>query len=115
MVQVFGCIVSPSEKKGFSPKLSKPWVGPYLVIKRINDMVYRIQLNENSKPKVVHRNRLREYKGVHVPSFPVNERPGADVVMPPDVNEDVLMPSGVNEDVTTKKSHRKRAPDKLNL
>jgi hypothetical protein len=57
----------PQRKKGLSPKLSKPWVGPYVILKRINDLVYRIQLSSRSKPMVVHRNRLREYVGEDVP------------------------------------------------
>ena len=50
-------------KKGLSPKLMRQWQGPYLVTKRINDMVYRVQLKPQTKPKVVHRNRLWRYSG----------------------------------------------------
>ena len=53
----------PRRKKGLSPKLSKNWVGPYIIVKRINDLVYRIQLTDRCKPMVVHRNRLRKYVG----------------------------------------------------
>jgi len=31
-------------KEGLSPKLQKPWQAPYVVIKRINDLFYWIQL-----------------------------------------------------------------------
>ncbi len=51
----------PQRKKGVSPKLTRKWQGPYLVTKRLNDTVYRIQLKRQSKPKVVHRNRLWKY------------------------------------------------------
>jgi len=47
---------NPQTKKGLSPKLSSPWQGPFTVTKRINDLVYRVQLRPNTKPKVVHRN-----------------------------------------------------------
>jgi hypothetical protein len=57
----------PQRKKGLSPNLSKPWVGPYVILKRINDLVYRIQLSNRSKPVVVHRNRLSEYVCENVP------------------------------------------------
>ena len=60
-------LYKPVRKKGISPKLTKPWAGPYIVIKRINDLVYRIRLNAHSKPMVVHRNRLRIYMGVTPP------------------------------------------------
>ena len=34
---------NPLRKKGLSPKLQRPWQGPYIVTKQINDLVYRIQ------------------------------------------------------------------------
>ena len=46
----------PQRKKGISPKLMHPWKGPYLVFKRINDLVYCVQLTPRSKPKVLHCN-----------------------------------------------------------
>ena len=53
----------PQREKGISPKLARQWQDPYLVTKRINDMVYRVQLKPLAKPKVVHRNRLWLYTG----------------------------------------------------
>ncbi|KAJ8938006.1 hypothetical protein NQ318_022939 [Aromia moschata] len=35
--------------KGTSPKLQSNWEGPYTIIKKINDLVYRIQLSPRSK------------------------------------------------------------------
>ena len=52
-----------------SPKLQRPWQGPYTVTKRLNDLVYRIQLRASTKPKVVHRNRLWLYSGDDPPSW----------------------------------------------
>ena len=60
---------NPQRKKGISPKLSRPWQGPYVVTKRINDLVYRIQLGPGLKPKVVHRNRLWKYSGRNPPTW----------------------------------------------
>ena len=56
-------LYNPREKKGRSVKLMRPWEGPYLVIKRLNDLVYRIQRGRNGKLRVVHRNRLWAYRG----------------------------------------------------
>ena len=53
----------PQRKKGVSPKLTRQWQGPYLVTKRLNDTVYRVQLKPQSKPKIVHRNLLWKYTG----------------------------------------------------
>ena len=60
---------NPQRKKGVSPKLSKPWQGPYVVTKKINDLVYRIQQGPGLKPKVVHRNRLWKYSGRNTPTW----------------------------------------------
>ena len=60
---------NPQHKKGLTPKLQRPWQGPYIVTKRINDLVYRIQLRPSTKPKVVHRNRLWLYNGDDPPSW----------------------------------------------
>ena len=42
-------LYNPQRKKGLSPKLQKPWQGPYVIIKRINDLIYRIQLGPRAK------------------------------------------------------------------
>lgn len=54
-------LYNPTRKKGLSPKLQQSWEGPYKVIKRINDVVYRIQRSPKTKMKVVHLDRLRPY------------------------------------------------------
>ena len=56
-------------KKGLSTKLMKPWTGPYIIIKKLNDLVYKIQLTQHSKPKIVHRNRLWSYTSKHEPDW----------------------------------------------
>ncbi|GFW79989.1 retrovirus-related Pol polyprotein from transposon 412 [Trichonephila clavipes] len=48
---------NPKRRKGLSPKLQTNWEGPYTVLKRINDVVVRIQKSPHSKPKVIHYNR----------------------------------------------------------
>jgi hypothetical protein len=46
-----------------SPKLQSAWKGPYKVITRINDVVYRIQRHPRSRMMVVHLDRLAPYLG----------------------------------------------------
>ena len=36
-------LYNPQRKKGLSPKLQTSWDGPYKIIKRLKDVVYRIQ------------------------------------------------------------------------
>ena len=56
-------LYNPQRRKGVSPKLQTNWEGPYRVVKRINDLVYRIQSKHisNGKMKVVHLERLARY------------------------------------------------------
>src|ERR1700761_6794480 len=49
--------------RGQSLKLQLHWEGPYCVVKRINDVVYRIQRSPKAKMKVVHLNRMAKYHG----------------------------------------------------
>ncbi|KAJ8962742.1 hypothetical protein NQ318_001140, partial [Aromia moschata] len=68
-------LYAPKRMKGRSPKLQKNWEGPYTIIKKINDLVYRIQLSPRSKPKVVHLERLAKYTGHNPPDWFVVEDP----------------------------------------
>ncbi|UYV84144.1 K02A2.6-like, partial [Cordylochernes scorpioides] len=55
-------LYNPKRKKSFSPKLQKSWEGPFRIVKKLNDVVFRIQRSSHSKPKVVHFNRLAPFK-----------------------------------------------------
>lgn len=46
-----------------TPKLRSPFDGPYLVIQRISDLNYRIQLDAKW---VVHHDKLKPYLGTRV-------------------------------------------------
>ncbi|KAJ8943240.1 hypothetical protein NQ318_009931 [Aromia moschata] len=68
-------LYAPKRTKGKSPKLQSNWEGPYTIIKKINDLVYRIQLSPRSKPKVVHLERFAKYTGHNPPDWFVVEDP----------------------------------------
>ncbi|KAJ8934624.1 hypothetical protein NQ318_023204 [Aromia moschata] len=68
-------LYAPKRTKGKSPKLQSNWEGPYTIVKKINDLVYRIQLSPRSKPKVVHLERLAKYTGHNPPDWFVVEDP----------------------------------------
>jgi hypothetical protein len=53
----------PTRTKGKSPKHQSSWEGPYKIVIRINDVVYRIQRNSRSRMMVVHLDRLASYEG----------------------------------------------------
>lgn len=56
-------LYNPQRRRGLSPKLQQNWEGPFEIVKRINDVVYRIRKVPNGKPRVVHFNRLAPYAG----------------------------------------------------
>lgn len=56
-------------KVGRNPKFQRPWHGPFVVVDRLNDVLYRIKLNPKSPPKVVHYNKLKPYVGDNAPSW----------------------------------------------
>ncbi|GBM66799.1 Transposon Ty3-I Gag-Pol polyprotein [Araneus ventricosus] len=53
---------NPKRRRGLSPKLQQNWEGPYTVVKKLNDVVYRVQRSPSAKPKVIHINRLAPYR-----------------------------------------------------
>ena len=57
---------------GQGPKKFKDkWQGPYLVVSVVNDVMYRIQVNDKgaSKYKVVHFDRMKSYTGDNLPNW----------------------------------------------
>ena len=48
-------------KRSLSPKLQYSWEGPYRVVQRLTDLVYRIQRGPQSATKIVHHNHLKPY------------------------------------------------------
>ncbi|GFW28843.1 retrovirus-related Pol polyprotein from transposon 412 [Trichonephila clavipes] len=54
---------NPKRRTGLSPKQQTNWEGPYTVLKRLNDLVVRIQKSPHSKRKVIHYNTLVPYLG----------------------------------------------------
>ncbi|GBM44292.1 hypothetical protein AVEN_23345-1 [Araneus ventricosus] len=53
---------NPKLWRGLSPKLQQNWEGPYTIVKKLNDVVYRVKRSPNAKPKSIHTNRLAPYK-----------------------------------------------------
>jgi hypothetical protein len=51
-------IYQPRLPRGRSPKFRKPWTGPYKVVERLTDVVYRVQLSPRSRPMTVNRYRM---------------------------------------------------------
>ncbi|GBN83192.1 hypothetical protein AVEN_112632-1 [Araneus ventricosus] len=63
---------NPKRRRELSPKLQQNWEGPYTVVKKLNDVVYRVQRTPNAKPKVIHINRLAPYRATDHNSISVS-------------------------------------------
>ena len=88
-------LFDPTKKKGISPKLQSRWVGPYLVVGKLSDLLYKIQLRPQSKIKIVHHDRLKlEHGGSQggVETTDGNVSNGTDGVVE-SIESDVEVPS----------------------
>ena len=46
-----------------APKLRNPFMGPVLVLKKINDLNFLLQFDERGTKRVVHNNRMKPFLG----------------------------------------------------
>ena len=60
---------NPVRKQGLSLKFQRPWKGPYVIVEKLNDILYKIQETPRGKPKVVHYDRLKLYNGENKPTW----------------------------------------------
>lgn len=54
---------NPCRKPGRCPKLQSSWSGPYVIVTRLGDVVYRIRNLRRGKLHVTHVEHLRPYQG----------------------------------------------------
>ena len=58
-----------TRKKGLSPKLnSEKWQGPFVVTRKLNDLLFEIRQNR-SRMKIVHHDRLKPYLSNDLPQW----------------------------------------------
>ena len=57
-------LFNPTKRVGRSPKLMTFWEEtPYVVVEKINDVVMKVQKSRNSKPRIIHVDRLKKVEG----------------------------------------------------
>ncbi len=52
-----------------SPKLQSKWDRVYVVVQKLDDVLYRVQKGKNGKGQVVHIQRLKKYEGMEQPTW----------------------------------------------
>ena len=61
--------LSENRKEKQSAKFQMAYEGPYLVVHKVSDLDFCIELNKEDKRKVVHYNTLKPYGGSHFPAW----------------------------------------------
>ena len=61
--------LNDARMEGVSPKLQPAYLGPCLIIRRFNDLIYEIQLARNGKSRVAHHNKLKPFEGKSYPKW----------------------------------------------
>ena len=56
-------------RESISPKLQPTYLGPYLIVQKINDLIYKLQLTRLGKFRVVHHNKLKPFQGQVFPKW----------------------------------------------
>ena len=59
----------PHRKVGACTKLTSKWKGPFLVLKKIDDISYLVKKSEKQRSAVYHIDRLEPYRGGKIPSW----------------------------------------------
>ena len=62
----------PAVKPGTTPKFHRPWRGPFSILEKIDDVVFRIA-DQSGKTQTVHTDRLKKFNGPGVVLPPVND------------------------------------------
>jgi len=67
--------LNKAKTKGKSKKIDPNiWEGPFQIIQRISDLLYKVQLGRKSKTKIIHHDRLKPYTGSRIPDWCVQNR-----------------------------------------
>lgn len=59
----------PNQNMGLKKKLSLKWHGPYIVLEKVNDVLYRVGKHGKHKGNIIHHNRLKPYQGSDKPKW----------------------------------------------
>ena len=63
-------LLDSSKIVGKSPKLKREvWKGPFVVVRKISDIVYQIKGHPKTKSKIVHHDRIRRFKCNSIPQW----------------------------------------------
>lgn len=50
---------NPAKTRGRSFKLTRPWQGPFVIVKKLSDVTFRIRASPRGKPQIIHADRIK--------------------------------------------------------
>lgn len=62
-------LYNPTRRIGVCSKLTSKWKGPYVVIRKLDDVTYLVKNSPKQKAKVYHVDRLLPYRGRNPPTW----------------------------------------------
>ena len=67
-------LYNPSRRVGVCSKLTSKWKGPYVIVRKLDDVTYLCKSSPKQKAKVYHLDRLIPYKGRKCPTWFTKEK-----------------------------------------
>ena len=64
----------PSRRLGVCSKLAPQWKGPFIVTKKIDDLIFLVKNSSTATAKAIHIDRLTAYHGTKIPPWLVSVR-----------------------------------------
>ena len=65
----FGFSIRSKSRIRKEKKLSLKWKGPYIVLQKINDVLYKISKNSKHRGIEIHYNRFKPNTGANLPTW----------------------------------------------
>lgn len=53
-------VLFPVRKSGISPKLTSFWKGPYKIMSKFSDVLYKVNCGRDGVPQIIHVDRIRK-------------------------------------------------------
>ena len=53
----------PQIASGAKKKMARNWTGPWIIIEKLTDVLFKIKHSHNSPPVIIHADNLKPYKG----------------------------------------------------
>ena len=92
---------------GTKSKLARRWTGPWIITKRLSDVLYQIRHSKSSKAIIVHADSIKPYRGSKTPAQYTEPNTAANAPIP----EDSERTSAFEDNVQMDSDNRSKTTD----